>query len=165
MNLIEKIGDQGIAIYMIFFIFNTMNFKNKFSQIMTISILLNIIINAITKHQLIKYMKPLNHRLPILGTFCRPIDTKCENLTISGYGMPSGHSQIATLIPAMYYFLYNDYESFSYTKFYVMASIGLFIMITRYTSKMHSIPQIILGSLYGLLIAFLFSKTIKMLNF
>lgn len=161
MNFVEKVGDQSIVLYQLFFIYNYMIFKNKYSLIMFIIIFISIIINALTKYQLIHFMKRFNHKLPLLGSFCRPNDVKCENLTILGYGMPSGHSQIASFIPAIYYFLFKDYEDFSISKFITLISIGLFIMTTRYTSKKHSIQQILMGSLYGILIAYLMSFPIK----
>ena len=161
MNLLEKLGEQGIIFYQLFFIYNYMNFKNKYSLMMFITILINVFINLATKNQLMKLMKPYNHKLGFLGSFCRPLDKGCKNISMTGYGMPSGHSQVASFIPAIYYFLYKDYDDFSYPKFLTMISIGIFIMSTRYTSKVHSIQQIIVGSLYGILIAYGMGKVIN----
>ena len=161
MNLIEKLGDQSIILYQLFFISNYMNFKNQYSLIMFIAVMINIFINMGLKYNLVKIMKPYNHQLPLLGKFCRPLDTKCEKTTVFNYGMPSGHSQIASFIPAIYYFLYKDFDTFSNGKFITMVSIGFFIMTTRYTSKMHTIQQIIMGGLTGILIGYIFSKFFK----
>ncbi len=109
-------------------------------------------------------MKPHEHKLPVLGSFCRPSDRACEKLTGAGYGMPSGHSQIACFIPAFYYFYYRGYEDFSMEKFAIMSAVALFIMYTRYTSKKHSIQQIIIGGLYGTLIAFVFARVFGFLG-
>ncbi len=158
MNLVEKAGDQSIILYQLFFIYNYMHFKNKYSMAMFLSVFLNVIINLVTKKYLIEKMKPYNHKLPILGKFCRPIDKNCNNLNVLGYGMPSGHSQIASFIAAFYYFYYLSKEDFSYNKFILLSIIAVFVMYTRYTAKMHTIPQITLGSIYGIGIAFVLAK-------
>ncbi len=164
MNLIEKLGDQGIILIQLFFVYNYMMFKNQYSIVMLTSIFISIFINFITKLYLIEYMKKYNHKLPILGNFCRPLDTQCKNLTGTGYGMPSGHSQAIAFLAAFYYFYYHKYDDFSKPKFITLISIAIFIMATRYTSKMHSIQQIIIGALYGILIAFILSKVIRYLD-
>lgn len=164
MNLFEKIGEQSIILYQLFFIQNYMIFNNKHSLVMFILIFVNIFINLITKLTLIKWMKNLNHKLPILGSFCRPNDPKCEKLTMTGYGMPSGHSQISSFIPSFYYFYYKNREDFSFPIFITYVSIAIYIMYSRYTSNMHSIQQIILGSMFGILLGYIIAKVLKPLR-
>jgi membrane-associated phospholipid phosphatase len=167
MNLAEKIGDQAIILYQLFFIYNYMHFNNIYCLMMFILIFLNIIINFVTKKFFIELFKKdsfkkYNHRLPLLGSFCRPIDTKCEMLTMTGYGMPSGHSQIVSFLFAFYYFYYKNTKEFSMNIFLVYLAIALFVMYTRYSSGMHSIQQIILGHLYGILIGYVLAKGISL---
>ena len=164
MNPIEKLGEQSIVLFLLFYIYNFITFKNNYSLMMFITVTINIFINFYTKLKLIDIMKPYNHKLPILGSFCRPIDRDCKNMTATGYGMPSGHSQVITFIPAIYYFLYKDFETFSFSKFLTMCCISLFVMATRYTSKMHSLQQIIAGSSIGIILAFISAKSLRYLN-
>lgn len=164
MNLVEKVGDQSFILYQLFFIYNYMIFKNKYSLIMFIAIFVNFLINIITKNYLIEVMKPYNHVLPILGNFCRPSDPECKKLTSTGYGMPSGHSQFATFIPAFYYLYSKKNETLSIPTFTILILIAIFIMRTRYTSKAHTIQQIILGGSYGVLIAYVIFYIINYLG-
>ena len=161
MNIIEKLGDQSIILYQLFFLNNYLVFKNNYSLIMFITIFINIFINLSTKHYLMNAMKSKNHRIPILGTFFRPkyktMQDKLKSLTITDYGMPSGHSQIASFIPAFYYFAYIN-NDFSIQKFTILFVISISIMYTRFTSKMHTIQQITIGSIFGIIIAYVISK-------
>ena len=98
--------------------------------------------------------KKHNHRLPLIGNLCRPIDKDCKNINTLGYGTPSNHSQISSFVAAFYYFYYRNTEEYSKTTTFILTALAIIIMATRYTSKMHSIPQIILGSLVGIFLAY-----------
>jgi membrane-associated phospholipid phosphatase len=132
-----------------------MVYKNNFAFIMALAIIGNIILNMLFKGVFIQIGKQFNHTLPLFGSLCRPIDTECKGIDIFGYGTPSGHSQIVAFIAAFYYFYYNNGKEYSKSKFGILIAMALFTMTTRYTSSMHSIPQILLGGSIGVGIAYL----------
>lgn len=154
MNLIERLGEQSIFLYELYFIYLFMAYKNRFSFLMVVSILGNIVFNMLAKGYFIEFGKKHNHVLPIFGRMCRPIDTECKGISLVGYGTPSGHSQIVAFIAAFYYFYYYGSTEYSRSTFYLLVAIGLFTMTTRYTSGMHSIPQILLGGIIGVGLAY-----------
>jgi membrane-associated phospholipid phosphatase len=154
MNLIEKLGEQSIFLYELYFIYAFMAYKNNFAFTMVIAILSNIVLNMILKMYVIQLGTKYNHKLPIFGSLCRPIDTECKGINMIGYGTPSGHSQIVSFVAAFYYFYYKDTAEFSKGKFGLLLALAIFTMATRYTSSMHSIPQILLGCSIGVGLAY-----------
>lgn len=165
MNFIEKVGEQSIFLYELYFIYLFMAYKNRFSFIMVVAILANIVINMLAKGYIIEFGKKYNHELPIFGRLCRPIDIECKGISMIGYGTPSGHSQIVSFVAAFYYFYYNNTLEYSKTNFLILCMIGLFTMSTRYTSSMHSLPQILLGALFGICLAYGLNKIVKFLEY
>jgi membrane-associated phospholipid phosphatase len=162
MNLLEKVGEQSIFLYELYFIYAFMAYKHNFSFLMVVLIFGNIVFNMVTKAYVMKLGAAYNHTLPLFGSLCRPIDTECKGLTMMGYGTPSGHSQIVSFVAAFYYFYYRDKEmEMSHSYLAVLVAIALFVMHTRYTSKMHSLPQIVLGSLTGVGLAFVVAKVLR----
>lgn len=155
LNVYEQLGKQSITILLLYFVFIFMMFKNQYALQMIILILIQYIINFGTKKQIKDWMAPYKHRFPLLGSFCRPIDKNCK-MNTSNYGMPSGHAQITSFIASFYYFT-NPETATSSPLFYFYSGLALFVMATRYTSKMHTITQLIIGSLYGIFWGFLFS--------
>jgi hypothetical protein len=164
MRFIEKLGEQSIFLYELYFIYSFMAYKNNFSFIMVVSILGNIILNLIFKSYTIQMGEKWNHKLPLFGSLCRPMDKECKNINVIGYGTPSGHSQIVTFIAAFYYFYNKDTEVYSKTTFAIFTLIALITMATRYTSSRHSIPQILLGSSMGIAIAFILAKILRFIG-
>jgi len=156
MRFLEKLGSNSIFLFELYFIYAFMVYKNNFAFIMALAIIGNIILNMLFKGVFIQIGKQFNHTLPLFGSLCRPIDTECKGIDIFGYGTPSGHSQIVAFIAAFYYFYYNkSKEDYSKGKFAILIAMALFTMTTRYTSSMHSIPQILLGGSFGVGMAYL----------
>jgi membrane-associated phospholipid phosphatase len=62
-------------------------------------------------------------------------------------GMPSGHSSMATFF-AGYYFN----ESGSWIQF-ALIIFAMSVMISRYTKRCHSVSQIVIGGLFGLMMS------------
>jgi len=156
MRFLEKLGSNSIFLFELYFIYAFMVYKNNFAFIMALAIIGNIILNMLFKGFFIQIGKQFNHTLPLFGSLCRPIDTECKGIDIFGYGTPSGHSQIVAFIAAFYYFYYNKgKEDYSKGKFAILIAMALFTMTTRYTSSMHSIPQILLGGSFGVGMAYL----------
>ncbi len=162
MNLIEILGTQSIVLYQLYFTYSFLTYKNQYALIMVITILINIFINIAIKHYLMEWAKNYNHTLPIIGNLCRPIDIDCKNISTLGYGTPSNHSQIACFIAAFYYFYYRNTDDYSIVTTVLLSTIALMIMFTRYTSKNHSIPQIILGSTFGISLAYILNWIIHL---
>ena len=169
MRFLEKLGSNSIFLFELYFIYAFMVYKNNFAFIMALAIIGNIILNMLFKGIFIQIGKQFNHTLPLFGSLCRPIDTECKGIDVFGYGTPSGHSQIVAFIAAFYYFYYRkghnhskgkeDYSNgkeYNKSKFAILIAMALFTMTTRYTSSMHSIPQILLGGSIGIGIAYLF---------
>jgi membrane-associated phospholipid phosphatase len=164
MRFVEKLGEQSIFLYELYFIYSFMAYKNNFSFIMVVSILCNIILNLIFKSYTIQWGEKWNHKLPLFGSLCRPMDKECKKINVIGYGTPSGHSQIVAFIAAFYYFYNKDTEVYSKTTFGIFTLIALFTMATRYTSSRHSIPQILLGGSMGIAIAFILTKILHFIG-
>ncbi len=164
MRFVEKLGEQSIFLYELYFIYSFMAYKNNFSFIMVVSILCNIILNLIFKSYMIQMGERWNHKLPLFGSLCRPMDTECKNINVIGYGTPSGHSQIVAFIAAFYYFYNKNTEVYSKTTFGIFTLIALFTMTTRYTSSRHSIPQILLGGSMGVALAYILAKVLRFIG-
>jgi membrane-associated phospholipid phosphatase len=160
MRFLEKLGEQSIFLYELYFIYAFMAYKNNFAFTMVVSILGNIVLNMLLKGYIIHLGRNFNHKLPIFGSLCRPIDTECKGINMIGYGTPSGHSQIVAFVAAFYYFYYRNTQEYSKGKFGLLVFLALFTMTTRYTSSMHSIPQILLGGSIGISIAYLLNLVI-----
>lgn len=162
MTILETLGTQSIVLYQLYFTYSFLTYKNQYSLIMVVTILTNIVINITIKNYLMEWGKTHNHRLPIIGNLCRPIDKDCKKINKLGYGTPSNHSQISSFIAAFYYFYYRNTEDFSKITNIFLTILALFIMLTRYTSKNHTIPQIILGSTLGISLAYVFNLVISL---
>jgi hypoxanthine phosphoribosyltransferase len=88
------------------------------------------------------------------GDSKRPLE-KCKNSKdFECFGMPSGHTEIATIISFILYF--NKYINL----FMVFIIILIFAM-QRIVSNMHTISQVIYGLLLGLLYSLIFLKLHK----
>jgi len=65
------------------------------------------------------------------------------------YGMPSGHAQVASYTTAFYFFLTQDV-------YWLLGSMGLTVMtmIQRWKYNAHSVEQLLMGSLIGIVLAY-----------
>ena len=73
--------------------------------------------------------------------------------SIDKYGMPSGHAQnLGFSIGFMYIFIKKSYI------LWVVIIISLITMFQRYVNNKHSIIQLFIGYIFGILIGFLFYK-------
>ena len=75
---------------------------------------------------------------------CNIFDVKCV-------GMPSGHAESITILALLLY--YKNYISFSTAMLLI-----LIVSYQRISSKMHSINQILVGILLGILYSFIYIK-------
>lgn len=88
------------------------------------------------------------------GNSERPLD-KCKNSNdFECFGMPSGHTELATIISFMLY-------SKKYITLFVACIIILIFAMQRIVTNMHSITQVITGFVLGLLYSLIFVKLHK----
>jgi membrane-associated phospholipid phosphatase len=167
MNFLQNIMEHIPILILMYFLYMYMIFQNKLSLILFVLSILTSFINVYVKFKLMNWMKEKNHSLPILGNFCRPIDINCDKIdtnkfyTAIHYGMPSGHTQLLFFILTFYYFYTKDNNTISYSIFYPLFLLSIFVAISRYTTRMHSPQQIILGGIFGSLLGYSFSFLIR----
>ena len=118
-------------------------------------------LNNILKNYIFKPIMK-NKKFPILGLGKRPFGAKkCGISNISrkneGYGMPSGHSQIATMF-STYVFLKTENDILEQTTKYIIQSIlillALFIMYSRIHLNCHTIQQVLMGGSIGIFLGY-----------
>ena len=150
-----------------------------------INIIINLIIKSFFK-RLYGYLKV--KRLPILGIGERPSGI-CNNNMDYGYfneylnikeakmfGMPSGHSQSAWfMFTFLVLYLIDKYKSsksgyqLKLIKKWIMYTIIFLLMITIFISysrvkvNCHTIEQVILGGVLGIIFGFIFYKISKII--
>ena len=155
-----------------------------------INIIINLIIKSLFK-SLYDYLKI--KRLPILGIGERPpgichnnIDCGYFNKYLNikeakMYGMPSGHSQSAWFVfTFLVLYLIDKYRSFKTSKSYsryklelikkwimytiiFLLIITIFISYSRVKVNCHTIEQVILGGILGIIFGFILYKISKIL--
>lgn len=109
--------------------------------------------------------------IPILGYGRRPdgakncgifIDEQNPNAKSTSFGMPSGHSNFATLC-GVFWILYvlKNADLYQYTELYkyfvviFISCLSLSILISRYYLGCHTVQQIVLGGLIGCFMGYL----------
>ena len=165
MDLINKISyfmDGFLRGYPFFIVFYglityilTLTIDNK---LFLIFILGNTIINKFLKSVVFKNIMK-NEKIPILGWGKRPEGAKnCgifKNDELSTtYGMPSGHSQHAMAFP-MYVFLNNI--TTNVWSISILIAMGFAVMASRVYFNCHTFEQVIVGGIFGVLYAYLFT--------
>ena len=108
--------------------------------------------------------------IPLIGKGIRPKGAKnccsfkpCNPIYPKSYGMPSGHSQSAgffSTLGVMFLLENNNKNNNFITIFgsFIFIITMLFVMYSRVLIKCHTIEQTIMGSLIGILVAFLLFK-------
>ena len=152
-KILSNIGFNGplilfVLVYILIIYYSYFGYKS-YSFIYYIIIfvwqIFNYKINGILK-QFIKQPRPANMK------FINSSDKEAGKQ----YGMPSGHAQLTS---SLMIFLILEFNNIYISTFSV---IQLFItLIQRYTYKMHSISQLIVGTLIGSLIGYLFYLNLK----
>lgn len=91
----------------------------------------------------------------------RPIEAL---ISVSGYGMPSGHAGISFFIATFFtYYVFKSNEGYL-PKFFSIAILvitALTITASRVVLHVHTIEQVIAGALIGLVVPIIFFKTLK----
>ena len=112
----------------------------KINHIFIITLFHIIFINPYEKLLVQKYYKTIN----------RPyIKKKCEKF--NSLGMPSGHAESIVIIMMLLYF--NNYINLNVAIFMI-----IFICLQRIFSYMHSLNQVLIGCLFGLIMSIIYYK-------
>jgi membrane-associated phospholipid phosphatase len=111
----------------------------------------NIIINYILKG-LIKEPRPVDD-VHIFNMQLNNAYLKGEQLGNHRYGMPSGHSQAVFF---SVFFIYLALKNIKITALYLF--VAFLTLYQRVKYKNHSVLQVIIGSLVGILVAYVFYK-------
>ncbi len=91
----------------------------------------------------------------------RPTDAL---ISVSGYGMPSGHAGISFFVATFFtYYVFKSNEGYLPKFFSVAVLIFTAIMITasRVILHVHTIDQVALGAIIGIISPIIFLKTLK----
>tara|TARA_Y100000748_G_C15456542_1_gene473151 strand:- start:229 stop:747 length:519 start_codon:yes stop_codon:yes gene_type:complete len=128
------------------------------------------ILNHFLKHSVFKPIMG-NKTYPIIGRGIRPDGATDAGLfeynsPATSYGMPSGHAQSVTIFVT--YLITNRIIKGAFSKFtkIVLSSILImFAILVMYgrveLSKVHTLQQVIAGSLFGICIVMLYNKMFK----
>ena len=142
-----------------------MFFGNKYEGIILfLAFLTSEVLNKIFKTLCRKIMK--NKKYPILGQGTRPPvavfelpqDGKMYKTSISSYGMPSGHSQLAGLFST--YIILRTYNNTALSlpnKLFIyglMLFIAFYVMYNRVKEYWHTIQQTIIGCSIGIILGY-----------
>lgn len=134
-----------------------------------IGLFFNHKLNDFLKHSVFSQMFG-KHDIPLFGKGIRPKGAKnccsfkpCNPIYPKSYGMPSGHSQSAGFFSTLgiLFLLENNNKNNNFITIFgsfIFISIMLFVMYSRVLIKCHSIQQTIVGSLIGIVFAFLLFK-------
>lgn len=133
--------------------FISLLFNNTFSFVLFILLIIDNLLNKIFKY-ICKYFIPINGKRPKNATNCGCfIDLNNINKLATSYGMPSGHSQniffISTFLSLYFKSIYKTIG------LYLIAIYGGYLRIKM---NCHTLYQVIIGSLLGILIGYIFYK-------
>lgn len=108
-----------------------------------------------------------NKKIPLLGYGTRPQNMNCglfiNNKESTSYGLPSGHSQIAWLFTT--HKILNLEEKNYYPISFVLIGLAILISYSRvYWAKCHTIQQVILGGIFGIISAGIYNGYIKKID-
>jgi len=141
-NYIDYIGAFGPIILLVTSIILLIN-KNIFLYFYVGGIIINSILNFILKY-IIKDPRPKEDKILI-----EIASNNGKRISIDKYGMPSGHSQS---VGFSCMFIYLVCKNMYIIWFYL--AISLNTMFQRFNYNSHTIPQIIIGFLIGLLMGY-----------
>lgn len=143
-NLLKIIENYGPLIIIFISSFKLFN-KRTYFNFYILGLLFNTIINSFLKY-LIQDPRPSNQ-------FSKEVKNSDLILPSDKYGMPSGHAQnLGYSLGFMFIFIKNTYF------FWIFIIISIITMFQRYISQKHSILQLFIGFIFGLIIGITFYK-------
>ena len=163
-KIIDKSVDGFARAYPIIIIFssviNSLITSSNEGYILSILILITNFINHFMKEYIFKPIMGNNY-FPLLGYGKRPKGSKNCGLFKDGsvstsYGMPSGHSETSTFFSTylILKIIFNDKLHLLYkiVSFIFLSFFPLLVMYSRvYWAKCHTIQQVIVGGLMGII--------------
>lgn len=109
-----------------------------------------LIANVCIKYIFQQIGSHFNFELPLLGSFCRPMTPNCSLLTPPGsMGMPSGHTQTVVFVAAYLFYRYGGKSKITIA----LAIAAIIVMYCRVESRKHSVQQVIVGFMFGVIFA------------
>ena len=151
-------------------------FQNNFGLYFTIFMLFIDVIAHLLKNFFKVYVYNGKETIAFLGKGPRPkgakfsgcfIDDSDLEGTSTSYGMPSGHAiTVITTCVMISWYIIQKYPDTLHRKIslIVINLIGLCVLYSRLSFGCHSLNQVIVGSLFGLLFGFCGIKLFKQLN-
>jgi membrane-associated phospholipid phosphatase len=140
VNIIHHIGYNG-PIILLFLSSVFLRNKRKMLFIYWVGSFINVLINYLLK-MIIKEPRPLEDNVDIEWINRNGIDK---------YGMPSGHAQMVFFSCSFLYYVLNDVKLLL---LFLLISINT--ISQRYSYKNHTFNQLIIGSIVGSLVGYLF---------
>lgn len=116
--------------------------KNLLIFYYIIGFIINLLINMIIKY-LIKEPRPSNK-------YVKNFNERVKTISVDKYGMPSGHAQS---IFYSFIFIHKSFNNIYLSLFYLI--ICLNTLYQRVNMKYHTINQVLVGSIIGLIIGYI----------
>lgn len=168
--LIDDLNRAGGLIMLI--IITILSYYNNLSLLYIIKYLLNIQINHFLKYVIFKPLMGDNN-FYIIGTGIRPkgamncgkfrdnfFNKNIQSTLSKSYGFPSGHSQSSGFFAT---FIYENFKNNPYI-LYPFILYSLYIPYTRIQLGCHTVQQVIIGFLYGVIFYYIIENIHKGLN-
>lgn len=154
MNYLNELERFSVILFSLFFVFQGLFINLPLYFTGFVGYNLSEISNCFFKNYI---SKPLigNKKLPILGIGSRPKGAKncgilSDGLIAKSYGMPSGHSQAAGFF-MMFQLLNTNNPLYRF----LIISISIWIMYSRIKLGCHTIQQVIIGGIIGIIFGYL----------
>ena len=141
---------------------------NKRLLIFTVILLITDLFNGILKESVFRPLYKTRKTIPFIGSGERPVGAMyCGtfitpddiNKKSSSFGMPSGHAQLAALVTTYWsLYLYNDYykkSAHTIIPIVFLVFLGLLVILSRVYLNCHTVGQIIIGSMIGVILGYL----------
>lgn len=156
MNIVKLLGNQGpnvLLVLSLYLLFNNSNYLLYYIS----GYVINFIINTLLK-LIIQEPRPfINSQLIELAKQNSTFFIDKEGTSYSIYGMPSGHAQSVMFSLVFIYFVLNDNKNKEYyLAIYIL--ISLFTFYERVETDVHSIEQVVIGAICGVLVGYFFIK-------
>ncbi len=148
MNILYELGQYGLILLIVLSWYLLWEHNNLFFYF-TVGILANIILNLFLKG-VFQEPRPLydDKQFYLLKTHAKSFFFK-DGIPFNFFGMPSGHAQMAFFITM---FMYLSLKNKKLLYFYLILS--LLICYQRVKFEYHSVLQVIVGSITGLLFGY-----------
>jgi len=146
LKFVDHIGFNGPIILFSLSLF-LLRHKRKTLFIYIVGSVINVVVNYLLK-MIIKEPRPVEDNINLEWT---QINDKRES--VDKYGMPSGHAQMTWFSTIFVFLVLKD---FKWLLFFMIISLNTVFQRFRYNN--HTLLQLIVGSIIGLILGYLFYK-------